>query len=122
MKLGSYCFDVGSDILNGINLLQESRFTAVNGIFNSTTEDTFLQNETKFYNFSARNQEGRATAVNGIFNLATESPFLQNETKFYNVSNGNQENVTGRPDTIWGALTLTFVLMPGLIFGVIDAI
>ena len=84
-KFGSYCFDVVSDILNGLSFLHESR----------------------------------NTTVNGIFNTVNDGPFLHNETKFYNVSDRYPEVQIERPDTIWGVLSLSFVFMPGLIYGVV---
>ena len=56
-KLGSYCFDVGSDIVNGLSFLHESRNSAVNGTLNSTTEEPFFYNGTKIYNISGSFEE-----------------------------------------------------------------
>lgn len=73
MKLGSYCFDVGSDILNGLHFLHNSRNTAINGIFNSTTEGTLLHNETKFYNLSEGSQEVEINKPDTIWGTLTLS-------------------------------------------------
>ena len=84
-RLGSYLFDVASDILNGLRFLHESRNKTVNGIINSTNE----------------------------------GPFLRSELKFYNFSNGHQEVEINKPDTIWGVVSLSLVVMPGLVLGVV---
>ena len=72
-KLGSYCFDVGSDILNGLSFLHDSRNTTVNVIFNSTIEGSFLHNETKFYNLSERYQEVEITKPDTIWGVLSLS-------------------------------------------------
>ena len=72
-QLGSYCFDVVTDVLNGASFLNEKRNTTVNGIFNSTNGDPFFLNETKFYNLSEEIQEveiSKADTIWGVLTLA----------------------------------------------------
>ena len=76
---GSYCFDVGSDILNGLSFLHESRNTTIKGMFNSTNEGPFLHNETKFYNLSNGYQEveiSKPDTIWGILSLRLSLVFM----------------------------------------------
>ena len=66
-KLASYCFDVGSDVVTGVNFLQGGHGSGGNGT-----------------NMTYAVDDDQSTA----------------------------------PDTAWGAITLSLVFMPGLIFGV----
>ena len=77
VRLVSYCFDVGSDVVNGIRFLQAHTHTI------------------------------------------PEDPLLQNETKFYNTCYQFDGDGAHQPETVWGALTLTFVFLPGMVIGVV---
>ena len=88
VKMGMYCFDVGSDVANGVHFLHGDDRSDGKRIYNPTSEHQFFQNETQFYN------------------------------KSYTLT--QDQNTT--PDKDWGALTLTLVFVPEVVWGVANEI
>ena len=57
-----------------------------------------------------------------IYDANFKDPFFQDETQLYNMSYGFAQDQNTTPDKVWGALTLTLIFVPGVVWGFVSGI